>query len=67
MNVLLSLLFKVMLTYGHYLTELLKSTIIFIPKDTTASLSTSDMGSHYLIVLVNYLIMLKFVYVKIRL
>ena len=42
MNVLLSLLFKAMLTHGHYPTELLKSTIISIPKDTTASLSTSD-------------------------
>ena len=31
-----------MLTHGHYLTELLKSTLIYIPKDTTASLSTSD-------------------------
>ena len=31
-----------MLTHGHYPTELLKSTIISIPKDTTASLSTSD-------------------------
>ena len=41
-NVLLSLLFKAMLTHGHYPTELLKSTIIYIPKDTTASLSTSD-------------------------
>ena len=42
MNVLLSLLFTAMLTHGHYATELLKSTIISIPKDTTASLSTSD-------------------------
>ena len=42
MNVLLSLLFKAMLTHGHYPTELVKSTIISIPKDTTASLSTSD-------------------------
>ena len=40
-NVLLSLLFKTMLTHGHYPTELLKSTITYIPKDTTASLSTS--------------------------
>ena len=31
-----------MLIHGHYYpTELLKSTIISIPKDTTASLSTS--------------------------
>ena len=31
-----------MLTHGRYLTELLKSTIMYIPKDTTASLSTND-------------------------
>ena len=42
MNVLLSLLFNAMLTHGHYPTELLKWTIIHIPKDTSVSLSNSD-------------------------
>ena len=41
-NVILSLMFKAMLTHGHYPTKLLKSTLISIPKDTIASLSTSD-------------------------
>ena len=41
-NVILSLMFKAMLTHGHYPTKLLKSTLIYILKDTIASLSTSD-------------------------
>ena len=31
-----------MLAHGYYPTELLKSTIIFVPKNGTASLSNSD-------------------------
>ena len=41
-RVLLSLLFNAMIVHGHYPSELLKSTIISIPKDKTASLSNSD-------------------------
>ena len=42
LRVLLSLLFNAMIVHGHYPTELLKSTIVSIPKDNTASLSNSD-------------------------
>ena len=31
-----------MIVHGHYPSELLKSTIVSIPKDKTASLSNSD-------------------------
>ena len=31
-----------MIVYGHYPSELLKSTIVSIPKDKTASFSNSD-------------------------
>ncbi len=42
LNIIVSLLFNVMLTHGYYPSELLKSTIISLPKDNTASLSSSD-------------------------
>ena len=42
LKVLLSILFNSMLGHGYYPTELLKSNIISIPKDRTASLSNSD-------------------------
>ena len=42
LRVLLSLLFNTMIVHGHYPAELLKSTIVSIPKDKTASLSNSD-------------------------
>ena len=42
LKVLLSMLFHSMLAHGYYPTELLKSNIISIPKDRTASLSNSD-------------------------
>ena len=42
LRVLLSLLFNAMIVHGHYPTEFLKSTIVSIPKDKTASLSNSD-------------------------
>ena len=41
-RVLLSLLFNAMIVHGHYPTELLKSTVVSIPKDMTASLSNSN-------------------------
>ena len=41
-RVLLSLLFNSMIVHGHYPSELLKSTIVSIPQDKTASLSNSD-------------------------
>ena len=41
-RVLLSLLFNAMIVHRHYPNELLKSTIISIPKDKTVSLSNSD-------------------------
>ena len=41
-RVLLSLLFNAMIVHEHYPSELLKSTIVSIPKDKTASLSNSD-------------------------
>ena len=41
-RVLLLLLFKAMIVHGHYPNELLKSTIVYIPKNKTASLSNSD-------------------------
>ena len=41
-RVLLSLLFNAMIVHGHYPSELLKSIIVSIPKDKTASLSNSD-------------------------
>ena len=37
-----ALLFNAMIVHGHYPSELLKSTIVSIPKDKTASLSNSD-------------------------
>ena len=40
-NVVLSLLFNSVLVHGYYPDELLKSTIISIPEDRTASLSDS--------------------------
>ena len=42
LNDLLCMLFNYMLIHGHYPSELLKSTIISIPKDKTASLSNSN-------------------------
>ena len=39
---LLSLLLNALIIDGHYPSELLKSTIVSIPKDKTASLSNSD-------------------------
>lgn len=42
LNVLLSLLFNIMQVHGHTAQELLKSTIISIPKDNKASLSSPD-------------------------
>ena len=42
LKVLLSMLFHSMLAHGYYPNELLKSNIISIPKDRTASLSNSD-------------------------
>ena len=42
LKILLSILFNSMLGHGYYPTELLKSYIISIPKDRTASLSNSD-------------------------
>lgn len=42
LNVLLSLLFNSMLVHGYFPKELLKSTIISIPKDRSASLANSD-------------------------
>ena len=42
LRVFLSLLFNAMIIHGHYPTQLLKSTIVSIPKDKTASLSNSD-------------------------
>ena len=42
LHVYLSMLFNAMLSHGYYPNELLKSTIISIPKDRTASLSNSD-------------------------
>ena len=42
LHVYLSELFNTMLIHGYYPKELLKSTIISIPKDRTASLSNSD-------------------------
>ncbi len=41
-KVILSLLFNAMLIHGYYPSELLKSTIVSLPKDRTASLSNSD-------------------------
>ena len=42
LNVILSILFNSMMSHGYYPKELLKSTIISIPKDRSASLSNSD-------------------------
>ena len=42
LNVILSILFNSMMSHGYYPQELLKSTIISIPKDRSASLSNSD-------------------------
>ena len=41
-RVLLLLLFNAMIVHGYYPGELLKCTIVSIPKDKTASLSNSD-------------------------
>ena len=42
LSILLSFLFNAMLVHGYYPSELLKSTIISLPKDKTASLSSSS-------------------------
>ena len=39
---MLSILFKVMLYHGYYLSDLLKSTIVSIPKEKSASLFNSN-------------------------
>ena len=66
-RVLLSMLFNAMIVHGHYPSELLKSTIVSIPKDKTASLSNSDNYEAFLCstVFIDYLIMLLLIYVAI--
>ena len=58
--VLLTMLFNLMVVHGHIPTDLLKSTIVSIPKDNKASLSSVDNYRVYLcsIQCVYYLTML---------
>ena len=63
---MLCLLFNTMLVHGYTPDDLLKSSIISIPKDSTASLTTSDNlgGSPFLKQYASYLIMLFWCYME---
>ena len=65
--IVLSIMFNVMLTHSFNPDDLLRSTIISIPKDSSGSMCSSDIrvAFFFLLVNANYLIMFLFIHTKI--